>query len=196
MVTQTWSGQSDRKKGQKQITLILDEEPRCRLKRNNSGNPIPTFNHWRFQTQLGRRSTVISLNAHVHKTIYTGRSSVSLHPGRLKWLSWLDWTNVTQSGGAEQEIMLMVLTVSQLCGGKRCLRDKESVDSPCQMTCRLSFCFLWDCFLPQHSFLFCCVWPGVFPACVKEGAEMCALSCWGCYNMRYGQRSAAWMEHM
>lgn len=87
----------------------------------------------------------------MQKTIYTGRSSVSLHPGRLKWLSWLDWTNVTQSGGAEQEIMLMVFTVSQLCGGKRCLRDKESVDCPCQVTCGLSFCFPWNCFLPQRS---------------------------------------------
>lgn len=68
---------------------------------------------------------------------------------------------------------------------------RRSVESPCQMICQLSFCFLWDCFLRPHSFLFCCVWPGVFPSCVKEGAETCSISCWGCYNMTYSQSTKA-----
>lgn len=120
-----------------------------------------------------------------------GRSYVLLHPQKLKWFSWLDWTNVTESWVAKQEIMFMFFTVTQLCRRKRCLSDKETVCG-FSLSDDQSIVFLLPLRLFPPSALFpLLLWPGVFPSCVKEGAEMCALSCWSCHNMRYGQSTKA-----
>lgn len=83
--------------------------------------------------------------------------------------------------------MLIVFTVTQLCGGKEV--------SEWYRECLWTLPVRWpvNCLsasaetVSLRTLSSSAVWPSVFPSCLREGAETCALSCCGCYNMRYGR---------